>query len=231
MRVLIKFSGEALKNQDKVFDAANLNALAAQVKQITDNGIGVGIVIGGGNVVRGKEFEKVGFNRVDADTIGMVATTLNCMALCSALKNAGMKAEVMSAVKVEGVGDIDVARANKLIEEGYVVLFGGGIGNPYFSTDTACALRAIEIKAEKILMAKNGVDGVYDSDPRVNPDAKMFTDITFDEILDKKLGVMDQTAATLCRDNGVSAFVFNANGENNIVKAATGTIIGTTIKG
>ncbi|MDO4197674.1 MAG: UMP kinase [Erysipelotrichaceae bacterium] len=230
MRVLIKFSGEALKSGDKVFDSAMLNALALQVKNITDNNIGVGIVIGGGNVVRGKEFEKVGFNRVEADTIGMVATTLNCMALAGALRNNGVNAEVMSAVEVESVSKVDVKKANELIEKGYVVLFGGGIGNPYFSTDTACALRAIEIHAEKILMAKNGVDGVYDSDPRTNPDAKMYTDVTFDEILDKKLGVMDQTAATLCRDNGVEVFVFNANDENNIVKAATGKIIGTTIK-
>ena len=230
MRVLLKLSGEALSSKDKVFNDEYLLDLASQIKKIISEGNSVAIVSGGGNMVRGREFQEMGFNRVQADHMGMLATTLNCMALGGALMNMGVKAKVMSAVKVEGVDPIDVGLANKLIEEGYVVLFGGGIGNPYFSTDTACALRAIEIHAEKILMAKNGVAGVYDKDPNKYDDAVMYETMTFDEILDKKLGIMDQTAATLCRDNGVSAFVFNANGENNIVKAATGTIIGTTIK-
>lgn len=230
MRVLIKFSGEALKKDDKVFDADMLNGLALQVKSMVSENIGVGIVIGGGNIARGSEFEKLGFDRVNSDTIGMVATTLNCLALAQALKNNGMKAVVMSSVKVEGALEVDVDKARELINNGSVVLFGGGLGHPYLTTDTTCALRAIEIKADKILMAKNGTKGVYDKDPNQFDDAKMYETITFDEILAKKLKVMDSTAACLLRDNKVDAFVFDAKGEDSLLKAAKGQMLGTTIK-
>ena len=230
MRVLLKLSGEALGSAGKVFDEDVLGSIAAQIKKMVKDGIGVGIVCGGGNMVRGKAFEKLGFERVAADHMGMLGTTMNCMALCAALNKAKVKAIVMSATKVDGVEDIDVARANELISDNYVVLFGGGIGNPYFTTDTACALRAIEIKADKILMAKNGVDGVYSDDPSKNPEAKFIKNLTFDDILDMKLNVMDATAASLCRDNGIDAFVFNMSGKDNIYKASIGKLIGTKVK-
>lgn len=230
MRVLLKLSGEALGSEGKVFDDVVMDGLAKQIKKIVKDGIGVGIVCGGGNLVRGSQFEKMGFDRVAADHMGMLGTTMNCMALAAALNKIKVKAHVMSAVKVDSVDDIDVEKANELIAKGDVVLFGGGIGNPYFSTDTACALRAIEIHADLILMAKNGVDGVYDDDPDKNPDAKLIRKMTFDDILEMNLKVMDATAASLCRTNGVDAFVFNMSKKDNIYKAVNQKIVGTIIK-
>lgn len=230
MRVLIKFSGEALKKDDKVFDADMLHDLALQVKSIVKEKIGVGIVIGGGNIARGAEFEKLGFDRVHSDVMGMVATALNCQALAQALNQVKVKAVVMSSVACEGAEEVDIDKARELIEKGTVVLFGGGLGHPYLTTDTTCALRAIEIKADKILMAKNGTKGVYDKDPNKFKDAKMYKTITFDEILAKKLKVMDSTAACLCRDNNVNAIVFDAKGKDSLLKAAQGKMTGTVIK-
>jgi len=230
MRVLLKISGEALKGQDKAYNNEFLADIASQIKQIIKDGNSVAIVSGGGNMIRGKEFEELGFQRVEADHMGMLATTLNCMAIAAALTKAKVKAKVMSAVKVDGVDSIDLKLANELLANKTVVLFGGGIGNPYFTTDTACALRAIEIHADRILIGKNKADGVYDKDPNKYKDAKMFKTMTFDQLLDSRLGVMDATAASLCRDNGVDVFVFNANGKNNFAKAANGKIKGTTIK-
>ena len=230
MRVLLKLSGEAISSQDKVFDNNFLDEMARQIKQIIKEKNSVAVVIGGGNMVRGKEFEAMGFSRVQADHMGMLATTLNCMALAAALSKVKVKAKVMSAVTVDGVDPIDVDVANELLDKNVVVLFGGGIGNPYFTTDTACALRAIEVHADKILIGKNQADGVFDKDPNKYKDAKMFKTMTFDDILDMKLSVMDTTAASLCRDNKVNVFVFNANGKNNYVKAVQGKIKGTTIK-
>lgn len=230
MRYLLKLSGEALSAGGKTFNKEYLAGIASQIKEIIKNGNSVAVVSGGGNMVRGKEFEELGFERVEADHMGMLATTLNCMALAAALTKAKVKAKVMSAVKVDGVDSIDVKLANELLDKKTVVLFGGGIGNPYFTTDTACALRAIEIKADKILIGKNQTDGVYDKDPNKFKDAKMFKTLTFDEILDRRLSVMDATAASLCREYKVNVFVFNANGKNNFVKAAQGKIKGTNIK-
>ena len=229
MRMLLKLSGEALSSEDKVFNDKYLNDFASQVKKIIKDGHSVAIVSGGGNMVRGREFQEMGFNRVQADHMGMLATTLNCMALAAAINKAGIEAKVMSAVTVDSVDPIDIDLAKKLLDKKVVVLFGGGIGNPYFTTDTACALRAIEINADMILIGKNQTDGVYDKDPNKYEDAKMFKTMTFDDILDKRLSVMDATAASLCRDNKVNVFVFNGNGKDNYVKAAKGKIKGTTI--
>lgn len=229
MRVLLKLSGEALSADSKTFNGEYLANIANQIKQIIKDGNSVAVVSGGGNMVRGKEFQEMGFDRVQADHMGMLATTLNCMALSASLTKAKVKSKVMSAVKVDGVDDIDVEKANELLDKKTVVLFGGGIGNPYFTTDTACALRAIEIKADRILIGKNKTDGVYDKDPNKYPDAKMFKKLTFDEVLDRKLSVMDATAASLCREYKVNVFVFNANGKNNFVKAANNKIKGTII--
>lgn len=230
MRILLKLSGEALSGNNKAFNQEFLANVASQIKKIIQEGTSVAVVIGGGNLVRGKEFEEMGFERVEADHMGMLATTLNCMALAAALKKAKVNAKVMSAVDVDGVDKININEALELLKKKTVVLFGGGIGNPYFSTDTACALRAIEIKADTIMIAKNGVDGVYDKDPNKYKDAKFIKSMTFAEMNERKLKVMDATAASLCEDNKVNAFVFNANGKDNIVKAVKGKIIGTTIK-
>ena len=230
MRVLLKLSGEALSSKENVFDHEYLENVAKQIKTIIKKGNSVAIVIGGGNICRGREFELMGFDRVQADQIGMIGTVLNCMALANVLNNNKVKAVVMSALQVEGTKPVDVELARQLLDSKTVVLFGGGIGNPYFSTDTACALRAVEINADYIMMAKNGVAGVYDKDPGKNPDAKLLKSLTYQDMLSMNLKVMDSTAASLCKDNKIKAFVFNANGKDNIVKAVEGKIIGTTLK-
>lgn len=230
MRFLLKLSGEALSADGHVFNSEYIGNIANQIKQIIKEGNSVAVVSGGGNMCRGREFEKMGFDRVDADHMGMLATTLNCMALAAALKKAKVNAKVMSAVNVDGVDPINVKEAKELLDKKTVVLFGGGVGEPYFTTDTACALRALEIGANRILIGKNGTDGVYDKDPNQYKDAKMFKVLTFDQVLDMRLNVIDATAASLCRDNGVDVFVFNGNGKNNYAKAASGKIKGTTIK-
>ena len=230
MRFLLKLSGEAISSQDKVFNDEYLLNVAKQIKEIIKAGHSVAVVSGGGNMVRGKEFEMMGFDRVNADYMGMIATTLNCMSLAAALSKVKVKAKVMSAVKVEGVDPIDVNLANELLNSKTVVLFGGGIGNPFFTTDTACALRAIEVHADKILIGKNQTDGVYDKDPNKYKDAKMFKTISYDELLERRLMVMDSTAVSLCREHNIKVFVFNANGKDTFVKAVKGKIKGTTLK-
>lgn len=229
-RVLLKLSGEALGSKQTVFDAEVLDNLAKQIKKILKEKISVGIVVGGGNLVRGRTLEKLGFDRVASDHMGMLGTTMNSMVLAGALEKNGIKATVMSATKVDGVEDIDIAKARELLNKYHVVLFGGGVGEPYFSTDTASALRASEIKADVILMAKSGVDGVYDSDPDENPKAKRFNVLSFDDILKLNLKVIDSTAAGMCRDNKIEGFVFNMLDKDNIYKAAIGKAKGTTIK-
>ncbi len=228
-RILLKLSGEALGSKENVFDIDVMSALGAQIRKIVEEGCEVGVVVGGGNLVRGKQFEKIGLDRVASDHIGMLGTTLNAMVLAAALEKNGVSAKVMSATQVDGVEGIDVEKARKLLKEKTVVIFGGGVGEPYFSTDTGSALRASEIKAEVIFMAKNGVDGVYDSDPDSNPNAKRFEELSFDDILKLNLKVIDQTAASLCKDNGIDALVINMSEEDNIYKAVTGKAVGTVI--
>ena len=229
-RILIKLSGEALGNDENVFAADVMDSLAKQMKSIVNKGTAVSIVVGGGNLARGKAFEKVGFDRVDADFIGMLGTTMNAMVLSAALRKNGLDAVAMSATTVEGVEDVDIHRANDLLDKKAVVVFGGGIGNPYFTTDTACALRSIETHSEIVFMAKNGTDGVYTADPNKDPNAKRFDEITFDDILKLNLQVIDQTAASLMRDNGINAFVFDMLAKDNIKKAVNGKAVGTIIK-
>jgi len=229
-RIILKLSGEALGSKDNVFDVKAMDSIAKQIKSVVSNGTAVGVVVGGGNLVRGKAFEKLGFDRVDADHIGMLGTTLNAMVLAGALRKNKQKAVAMSATYVDGVEALDIKKANELLKNGTVVVFGGGIANPYFTTDTACALRAVETKAEAVFMAKNGTDGVYDSDPNINPKAKRFDELTFDDILEKNLQVIDQTSASLMRDNGINAFVFDMNAKDNIKKAVCKKAVGTLIK-
>jgi len=229
-RVLLKLSGEAIAASDFPFSTEILNDVARQIKQISDMGIKVGVVIGGGNICRGRQFEKLGFDRVKADYTGMLATVINAAMLEQALIMNGCKAKAMSVIKAQNVMDYDIDTANKLLDEGNVLLFGGGYGLPGYSTDSGSAKKASEIKAEVILMAKSGVDGVYTDDPKTNPDAKKIDVLTFKEILDKKLNVIDLQAAQMCIDNKIEAFVFNMLEKDNIVKAAKGEAIGTTIK-
>lgn len=229
-RVLLKLSGEAIAASDFPFSTEILNDVARQIKEISDMGIKVGVVIGGGNICRGRQFEKLGFDRVKADYTGMLATVINATMLEQTLIMNNCKAKAMSVIKAQNVLDYDIDVANKLLDEGNVLLFGGGYGLPGYSTDSGSAQRAAEINANVILMAKSGVDGVYSADPKNDPDAHRINSLTFKQILDDQLSVIDYQAAQMCIDNKIEAFVFNMLEKDNIVKAAKGEAIGTIIK-
>ena len=230
-RVLLKLSGEALKgNTEFGIDPITVNEIAKQIKEAHDLGVQVGIVVGGGNIWRGKTAEGLGMDRAQADYMGMLATIMNGLAVQDALEHLGVPTRVMTAITVNQVAEPYIRRkAIRHLETGRVCIFVGGLGSPYFSTDTACVLRATEIGAEVVLMAKNGTEGIYDSDPKTNPNAKMFEQITFKDILAKDLKVMDSTAASLCKDNKLQLIVFNMNKNGNIVKAVRGEKIGTLV--
>lgn len=232
-RVLIKLSGEALANKgnDEIFDSKNLNDVAIALKSVADTGVGVAIVVGGGNIWRGKLAESIGVERSTADYMGMLGTIINALALQSALENVGVDSRVMSAIEVKQVCELYIKRkAIRHLEKGRVVIFGGGTGNPFFTTDTTAALRANDIGCDAILMAKNGVEGVYDSDPRVNKEAKFIKKISYKEMLDMNLSVMDRTAISLCMDTKIELRVFNMNDTSNFKKVVEGEDIGTTIR-
>ena len=230
-RVLLKLSGEALKgNADFGIDPITVKVIAEQIKDIHDMGVEVGIVVGGGNIWRGKTAEALGMDRAQADYMGMLATIMNGLAVQDSLEHLGVPTRVMTAITVNQVAEPYIRRkAIRHLEKGRVCIFVGGLGSPYFSTDTACVLRATEIGAEVVLMAKNGTEGIYDSDPKTNPNAKMFEEISFKEILARDLKVMDSTAASLCKDNKLQLIVFNMNKNGNIVKAVKGEKIGTLV--
>ena len=228
--VLLKLSGEAISARDFPFDNEVITDVAMQIKEIAEMGIRVGVVIGGGNIARGRLFEEMGFDRVQSDYAGMLGTVINALILSAKLTQLGVKNKPMSAIKAETVDMFDEKEANKLLDEGYVLVFGGGVGKPYHSTDTGSAQRAKEISADVILMAKSGVDGVYDSDPDTNPDAKRFDELTFNDILDLGLKVIDAQAAEICKDAKIEGFVFSMAEENNIVKAVKGEATGTHIR-
>ena len=230
-RVLLKISGEALKGDTPFgIDAPTVKGIAKQVKEIHDLGTEVGIVVGGGNIWRGKIASEIGMDRSQADYMGMLATVMNGLALQDALEQAGVPTRVLNALEIDKVSEPYIRRrAIRHLEKGRVCIFVGGTGNPYFSTDTACVLRATEMDVDIILMAKNKTEGVYDDDPRKNPNAKLYDELSFSEILAKNLQVMDSTAATLCKDNGLEIIVFNMNTEGNIVKAVKGEKIGTHV--
>ncbi|MCM1130374.1 MAG: UMP kinase [Roseburia sp.] len=231
-RVLLKMSGEAIKG-DTAFgiDSQTLGSIAKQIKAAHDLGVEIGIVVGGGNIWRGKTASELGMERAQADYMGMLATIMNGLAVQDALEQVGVPTRVLSALTINEITEPYIRRrAVRHLEKGRVCIFVGGIGSPYFSTDTACVLRATEIGAEIVLMAKNKTEGVYDSDPRTNPNAKLYSELTFSEILAKDLKVMDATAASLCKDNGLNLIVFNMNTEGNIVRAVNGEKIGTFVK-
>ena len=231
-RIIIKLSGEALIGEDnKVIDPLRVREIAYEIKEAYDLGnLEIGIIIGGGNIWRGQIASEMGFERSSADYMGMIATIMNALALQNALEELGIETRTMTSLNIPQVAEPYIRRkALSNLEKGRIVIFGGGTGNPYFSTDTTSALRAAEIGAQVILMAKNGTDGVYDKDPRTNKDAKKYTSITHQELLEKKLEVMDSTAAALCKDNGIEIIVFDMNVHGNIRVAASGKKIGTLI--
>ncbi len=229
-RVLLKLSGEALAGSKGFgFDNDTLKSTCEKIKLFVENKIEVGIVIGGGNFWRGRSSEDM--DRSTADGIGMLATIMNSLALSDALKNMGIDARVMSAIDVPKFAEFYVKdRAVEHLEHGRVVIFSGGTGNPFFSTDSGAALRACEIGADIILLAKN-VDGVYSADPKKDKNAIKFDKLTYSEVLQKDLKVMDQTAVALCKENDIPVLVFGLNPSSNIEKAMNGEIIGTIVKG
>ena len=231
-RILLKLSGEALKaNSNAIIDPETVKGIAAQIKQIYDLGTEIGIVVGGGNIWRGKIGEELGMERAQADYMGMLATIMNGLSIQDALEGMGVPTRCMTALPIDTVAEPYIRRkAIRHLEKRRVCIFAGGLGSPYFSTDTACVLRATEIGAEIVLMAKNGTEGIYDSDPRKNPNAHMYSELTFNEILEKGLAVMDSTAASLCRDNKLPLIVFNMNKDGNILRAVKGENIGTKVK-
>ena len=230
-RILLKLSGEALMGRlDYGTDAAEVDRIATQVAAIRERGVEVAIVVGAGNIYRGLDGAAAGMDRATGDYMGMLATVLNALTLQDALERNGAHTRVMSAIDVKEVAEPYIRRrAMRHLEKGRVVIFAAGTGNPFFTTDTAAALRALEIHAEAILMAKNGVEGVYDSDPRTNPDAVFIPRITHREAIEQDLRVMDSTALSLCMDNDLPIYVFNMADETNIDRIVSGETVGTLV--
>ena len=229
-RVLLKLSGEALSADGSTFSVDVLQDLASEIKEVVSHGVEVAIVVGGGNFIRGKMAVELGMDRTQGDYMGMLATIINALAIQSTLEGAGVDTRVQTSLNMPEVAEPFIQRrAERHLEKGRVVIFGGGTGLPFFSTDTTAALRASEIKADVILMAKNGVDGVYDSDPKKNPAAKKFDTLSYMELLQRELQVMDSTATSMCMDNDIDLIVFNMNEPGNILKAVKGDIAGTII--
>jgi uridylate kinase len=230
-RVLLKLSGEALMGDlDYGADPERIAAIAEQVRKQQERGVEVAVVVGGGNIYRGLAGAAEGMDRATGDYMGMLATVLNALALQDALEKLGAHTRVQSAIEISEVAEPYIRRrAMRHLEKGRIVIFAAGTGNPFFTTDTAAALRALEIHAEAILMAKNGVEGVYDADPRTSPDAKFLPEITHREAIEKRLAVMDSTALSLCMDNGLPIHVFNMDDEENIDRIVSGQRVGTVV--
>jgi len=229
-RILLKLSGESLMGkQGYGIDAERLEDYARQIKEIQEMGVQIGIVIGGGNIFRGLTGSQKGFDRVKGDQMGMCATVINSLALSSALGAFGVKSKVMTAIRMEPIGEFySKWKAVEALEEGYVCIFSAGTGNPYFTTDTGSSLRGIEIEAD-VMLKGTRVDGVYTADPEKDPTATKFTEITYDEIYNKGLKVMDLTATTMCKENNLPIYVFNMDIVGNLKKVIDGEDIGTLI--
>ncbi len=230
-RVLLKLSGEAFSGKANYgIDSHTVHFIAQQIKQIVEMGVSIAVVVGGGNIWRGAAAEQKGMDRVTADYAGMLATVINALALQDALEEAGVTTRTQSAIGIEQVAEPYIRRrAIRHLEKGRAVIFAGGTGNPYMTTDTAAALRAIEIGAEVLLMTKNNVDGVYDADPHKKPDAKKLDKLTHLEALNLRLNVMDTTALSLCMDNKLPIIVFDLLAPRSIERAVIGEPIGTLI--
>ncbi|MBQ5830368.1 MAG: UMP kinase [Alistipes sp.] len=229
-RILLKLSGESLQGEQRYgLSPEVLQSYAEQIKAAAATGVQIGIVIGGGNIFRGLQGAKKGFDRVKGDQMGMLATIINSLALHSALEDNGVKAKVLTSIRMEPIGEYySKAKAIEYLEAGYVVIIGGGTSNPYVSTDTASALRGIEIEAE-VMFKGTRVDGVYTADPEKDPSATKFDKITFDEVYNRNLKVMDMTAFTLCKENGLDIIVFDMDTEGNLAKVLAGEQIGTLV--
>lgn len=229
-RILLKLSGEALMgDQEFGISSETITSYARQIKEIADLGVEVGIVIGGGNIFRGLSGTEQGIDRVTGDHMGMLATVINSLALQNAIELLGVPTRVQTAIEIPKVAEPFIKRrAQRHLEKGRVVIFGGGTGNPYFTTDTAAALRAIEINADVVIKATK-VDGIYDKDPVKFADAKKYTEVTYTEVLNKDLKVMDATAISLCRENKLPIVVFDSLTEGNIKRVILGEEIGTTV--
>lgn len=232
-RVLLKLSGEALAGEDNFgINAKTVADIARQIKEAKELGVEIAIVCGGGNIWRGVTGAQMGMEHSSADYMGMLATVMNGLAVQNALEQLGIQTRLLSAIEMRQVAEPYIRRrAVRHLEKGRIVIFGAGTGSPYFTTDTTAALRAAEINADVILMAKNGVDGVYSADPKLDANAVKFDEISYADVLTKDLKVMDQTAITLCKDNNINLCVFNMQEDGNIAKACDGQKIGTTISG
>jgi uridylate kinase len=230
-RILLKLSGESLMGDlDYGTDPDRVRAVAQAIKTVHDRGVEIAIVVGGGNIFRGMKAAASGMDRATGDYMGMLATVLNALPLQDALEQMGVVVRLQSALTIAEVAEPYIRRrAMRHLEKGRVVIFAAGTGNPFFTTDTAAALRAVEVHAEAILMAKNGVEGVFDDDPRENPDAKLLTEITHMDALRRGLKVMDATALTLCMENGLPIHVFNMDDERNIDRIVSGERVGTLV--
>lgn len=227
-RILLKISGEALSGAaGHGFDPESLKSVAEQILEVAKLGVEVGIVVGGGNIWRGRQ--GMNMDRVTADQMGMLATVINALAVSEALIGAGADARVLTSIEISGVGEkFNHKVADRYLKEGKIVVFGGGTGNPFFSTDTGAALKAAEIGADALLLAKN-IDGIYDSDPKLNPNAKKFDSLTYDEYVERGLKAMDTSAVIMCKENGLKVHAFGLSGEKSILKAVAGDKEGTVI--
>ena len=229
-RILLKLSGESLAGKNEVgIDSKILNFFASEIKKVHELGVQVGIVIGGGNIYRGLDADGQGIDRVTGDQMGMLATVINSLALQNACENTGMFTRLMTAINMEAFAEPYIRRrAIRHLEKGRVVIFGAGTGHPYFSTDTAASLRAVEIEADAILKGTR-VEGIFDSDPEKNPDASRFEEISYLDVLQKNLRVMDMTAISLCKENNLPIIVFNMDKPDNLLKVITGKNVGTSV--
>jgi uridylate kinase len=232
-RVVLKLSGEALAGKQGFgIDPAIIQSIASQIKEIALLNVEVAVVVGAGNIWRGKSGSEMGMDRANADYMGMLATVMNSLALQDSLENIGIQTRVQTSIEMRQVAEPYIRRkANRHLEKGRVVIFAAGTGNPYFTTDTTAALRAAEIEAEVILMAKNEVDGVYSADPKLDANAKKYNELTYLDVLKEGLQVMDTTASSLCMDNDIPLIVFSIMEEGNIKKVITGEKIGTIVRG
>ena len=229
-RILLKLSGESLMGQKGYgIDENRLMEYAQQIKEIADRGVQIGIVIGGGNIFRGLSGAQKGFDRVKGDQMGMLATVINSLALSSALESLGQKVRVLTAVRMEPIGDFyNKAKAIRLLNKGNIVIMAAGTGNPYFTTDTGSSLRAIEIEAD-VMFKGTRVDGIYTADPEKDPSATKFAEISYDEVLARGLKVMDLTAICMCQENNMPIYVFNMDQKGNLLRVIDGENIGTLV--
>ena len=229
-RILLKLSGESLMGQKGYgIDENRLMEYAQQIKEIADRGVQIGIVIGGGNIFRGLSGAQKGFDRVKGDQMGMLATVINSLALSSALESIGQKVRVLTAVRMEPIGDFyNKAKAIRLLNKGNIVIMAAGTGNPYFTTDTGSSLRAIEIEAD-VMFKGTRVDGIYTADPEKDPSATKFSEISYDEVLSRGLKVMDLTAICMCKENNMPIYVFNMDKKGNLLRVIDGEAIGTLV--